>query len=154
MSISPSFSVSPSISPSPSAGYAEYSRGVYATLPLNDNNLSTLYSAGDVATVATDDTNRVIQAGTLQYMVHQFKNFVGTETKRLVFSDLQSSLAPSASPIVLEIYNRVTTTWVELVRNDVLPANIDFSLTKNVMDLSAYKDASNVISCRIWQLAT
>lgn len=157
-SVSPSSSLSPSISPSssvsasPSTGYTGYTSGNYGSLPATDNDLSHVYSAQDVTDVSTNNSVRVPQVGTLQYMVHQFKDFVGSATTRGLMCDCQSDLAPSSSTVYLQIYNHNTSTWTTIASNSTAAANTDFVLQASV-NLTNYKDASNVISCRIYQLA-
>lgn len=154
-SASPSGSESKSLSPSasPSTGYTGYSRGNYAELPANDDDLETVYSAQDVLDVASNDETRVGQVATGEYMIHQYKNFVGANTDCTLLWEGQSSLAPSASIVKLQIYNRDTPAWEDVDTDDTTGANSDFELTGVIADLTNYKSTSNVISCRIWQLA-
>lgn len=147
-----SASISPSASPS--TGYTGYTRGNYASLPINDSDLSTSYSAGDVTDVATDNSVRVSQSAVGEYMLHQFKDFVGSATHCVLTWNGQSSLAPSTSGVYLQIYNQNTTTWETLDSNTSAGASIDFTLSAPVSSLTNYKDGSNVISCRVYQLAT
>jgi hypothetical protein len=152
---SPSASASKSISPSasPSIGYTGYTRGNYAELPADDTDLENAYSAQDVLDVADDDAVRVGQVGAGEYMVHQFKRFV-TTTGCMPTWNGQSSLAPSTSTVYLQIYNRVTPGWETIDSDNTTGANTDFDLTATVADLTNYKDERNIISCRIYQLAT
>lgn len=157
-SLSPSVSESPSpsLSPSasPSAGYSVYTRGDYADLPTNDNDLESTYTETDETNVATKNDVRVAQTGTSQYMIHQFKNFVGSQTSCQVECELQTTLAPSSSTVYLQIYNRNTSAWVTIDSDNTSGADTDFTLIAEVADLTNYKDASNVISCRVYQLST
>jgi len=134
-------------------GYTGYTRGDEATLPTNDTDLETAYTAQNVTDVATDDGVRVGQTGTLQYMIHQFKNFVPVSSTLLNWNG-QSSLAPSASIVRLQIYNRNTPAWETVDSDNTTGANTDFDLSGNIADLTNYKDAGNVISCRVYQEAT
>lgn len=157
-SVSPSSSVSPSISPSispsPSAGYEEYSRGDYAVLPTNNNDLETLYSAQDYLDVNEKDDVYVAQTGTGEYMIHEFKDFVGANSMCNVEWEGKTSLAPLLSEVVLEIYNHNTDVWDEIDSESVLALpDVDFSLSAGIADLTDYKDGSNVITCRVLQLA-
>lgn len=115
--------------------------------------METNYSAQNITDVATNDAIRVSQTGQLEYMVHQFKDFVGTNTECILSWDGQSDLAPSTSTVYLQIYNRNTTTWDTIDSDAITGANTDFILTATVADLTNYKDAGNVISCRVYQLA-
>jgi hypothetical protein len=128
-----------------------YSRGPYSSLPAADADLSTAYSAGDVTKVGTDDTDYVDQAATQQYMIHEFKDDVGTASSATITCIARTSLLPSSSIVKLQIYNRTTTTWVDVDTDDASPINTDFTLS-GVVDVSAnYKDGSNIICCRVWQ---
>lgn len=129
-----------------------YSRGNYAELPTNDDDLETMYSPQDVIDVATNDTIRVLQAGTGQYVIHQFKNFTGIAISASPTWDGQTNLAPGASPVILEIYNQVSGLWEEIDRDDSSPIDTDFTLTAGVADLGNYKNTQQVVSCRVYQL--
>ena len=131
-----------------------YTRGEYVATPADDTNLTTNYSAQDVLDVAEDDdTTYVGQTATENYMIHQFKNFVGDNPSCQVTWNGKSTLAPSASIVKLQIYNIDTTTWVDVATNNVADANTDFTLSGPIADLSPYTDTSNVITCRVWQEA-
>lgn len=123
-------------------------------MPGDDDDLSTTYSAGDITDVALSDLDRVDQEGTGNYMVHQFKDFVGSQTSVTLTAIGQSTLAPDTSSIYLQIYNQDTTTWNLVDSNSDTAADTNFTLAGVVADLTDYKDASNVISCRVYQLAT
>jgi len=86
-------------------------------------------------------------------MIHQFKNFVGAETSATVTSVSQSTQALSTSTAYLQIYNLNTTTWDAVDSDNTTAANTNFTLEGNVADLTNYKDASNVITCRVYQEA-
>jgi len=150
---SSSISPSASISPSPSAGYTGYTRGDEVSLPTDDADLETNYSGGDVTDVATKNDVRVDQNSTAEYAIHQYNNFLGTSTSISVEWEGQSNTAGTWSTIYLQVYNRDTPGWETLDNNNSVAADTDFSLTGNVADLTNYKDASNVVSFRIYQLA-
>lgn len=130
-----------------------YSRGVYASLPTDDADLTTIYSAGEVSDVATDNDIRVGQTGSGQYIVHQFKNNVGSATTCYVQWQGQTDLSPSVSSVYLQIYNR-STGWQDLTVVGTGSAGIDFTITNVVESLAPYKDGSNIICCRVYQQAT
>lgn len=121
-------------------------------MPANDNDLEVIYSAQDVIDVATKDDVRVAQTAMQQTAIHQFKDHVGTYTSCTLECELQSTLAPSASTIYLQIYNRDTTTWDTVDSDNSTGADTDFILIANVADLTNYKDGNNVISCRTYQV--
>lgn len=133
-------------------GYADFTRGNYANLPADDANLETAYAAQDITDVASQNSVYVGQAGVGEYMIHQYKNFVGDITEATVTCIGRSDRAPSVSTVYLQIYNRNTTTWDTIDTEGAAGASEDFTLTANVT-LTNYKDGSNVISCRVYQQA-
>jgi len=153
ISLSPSISVSLSASPSPSSGFADYTKGNYAELPANDDDLEEPYSAGDIANVATKNDEYVGQTGFLEYMIHQYKNFVGDQPSCQLEWEGQTTFAPTSSTVYLQIYNRITPGWETVDSDNFSNASTDFVLKADIADLTDYKDASNVISSRIYQLA-
>jgi len=86
-------------------------------------------------------------------MIHQYKDFVGAETACSLEWEGQTTLLPSSSTVYLQIYNRNTPAWETVDSDNASPANADFTLSGNIADLTNYKDASNVISCRVYQQA-
>lgn len=85
--------------------------------------------------------------------MHQFKGFVGSETRATIEWEGQSSLAPKYSAVYLQIYNHNTSAWETKTSNSTADDGIDFELSATITDLTNYKDSSNVISCRVYQLA-
>ncbi len=152
-SLSPSASPSSSVSPSPSTGYTDYTRGNYAALPTNDNDLETAYSAGDVTDVSSKNDVYVDQSATNGFMIHQFKEFVGEQVACQVEVEARSTLGCNLSTTYLQIYNHTTGSWVTIDSDNSTAADTDFTLISDVADLTDYKDSSNVISCRVYQEA-
>ena len=154
-SISPSASTSPSssASASPSTGFTGYSRGDYAALPTDDYDLEVIYTASEVTDVATADNFRVAQTASSQYAIHQFKNFAGVNGSCILNWEGQTNLATSLSPMVMQIYNVLTTSWETVATNNSASANTDFTMTANIPVLANYKDTQQVITSRIYQLS-
>lgn len=150
-SVSPSSSPSSSPSASPSAGYQDYTRGNYATLPTDDADLETAYSAQDITDVATKDDVRVSQGAIDQFAIHQYKDFAGNSGT--LEWEGQTNCAAFLSTVYLQIYNRNTTEWETLDSDDTTAADTDFTLTANVADFTNYKDGNGIISSRIYQEA-
>jgi len=145
-------SVSPSVSPSPSPGYELYTRGDYAVLPGDDADLETAYIPQDYLDVDTKNNVRVAQTGPGQeYMIHQFKDFVGAESGCTLECELQTTLDPAVETVFLQIYNHNTTTWDAVDSDNTSAPNLDFTLKGSIPDLTNYKDGSNVVSCRVYQ---
>jgi len=153
VSASPSLSISFSESASPSAGYQQYTKGNYGTLPVNDNDLETAYTSQEVIDVATKDDIRVDQTGIQQNIIHQFKDFVGGAGGCSLECELQSDLAPSSSAVYLQVYNQNSTTWETVDSDNATGANTDFILTAIIADATNYKDAGGLVSCRVYQEA-
>jgi hypothetical protein len=155
-SASESPSISPSVSPSPSPGWKGYTRGNYATLPLNDNDLSVIYSDQDYIDVATIDQIRVSQSATGEYTVHQYRIYAGElidHNECTIYWVGQTDLATSISPVYLQVYNQSTDEWETLFTESTCPANQDFSMDTYIVNLTNYKDDNFVVSFRIYQLS-
>lgn len=93
------------------------------------------------------------QSAQLQYMVHQFKNFVGSAANCGIEFFGESDLPLYNSTAYLQIYNRTTHQWDTLDTNNTWPDEITFELKKKKVDLTNYKNAQNIISCRVYQRA-
>jgi hypothetical protein len=155
------------------AGYKLYTRGDYAVLPADDTNLETNYSESDYTDVATNDTDRVNQSATDEYAIHQYKEYadVSVENNNChVIWIGQTDIDPATSPVYLQIYNQTTHVW-ETINGTPAPfggsyalysgnttyygsqgADVDFRLDYSITDLTNYKDGSNLVSFRLYQL--
>jgi len=159
-STSPSPSATPSNSPSsspsasPSPGYENYTRGDYAALPGDDADLETPYIPQDYTDVSTDNGVRVAQTATDEYAIHEFKNYVGSETGCTVLWNGQTNNPPAINTVYLQIYNQDTDEWETIDTDNTTAASTDFNLTADIADLTDYKNGSLVISCRVYQLDT
>jgi hypothetical protein len=133
-------------------GSSFYTRGYADSLPANDDDLSTAYSTSDLADVLDDDATRVSQVGG-GYIIHQFKWVHTNNTDPITPNiDMQSDTAPSTSTVVLQIYNRNSTTWENLDTDSTTAANTDFTLSETQSsNLSNYYDAQNMVSVRVYQ---
>jgi hypothetical protein len=63
-----------------------------------------------------------------------------------------AGLAPSLSTVYLQIYNTSSDEWETVDSDNSSNADTDFSLIASMEDLTNYKNISNVISCRVYQL--
>lgn len=86
-------------------------------------------------------------------MLHQFKIFAGGRDTCTVYSIARSNLAPTASPVFLQIYNQSTSLWETIASNNSTASDVDFELTDTITDLTNYKDVQGIVSCRVYQLA-
>jgi hypothetical protein len=151
-SASESASISPSASASPGPGFVVFSKGYYASLPVDDTDLTNIYTEQQIIDVSTEDDIYVCQEATNKYDIHQFKNWNDSEINCKLKSRLACSLAPSISTVYLQIYNRNSTLWETVDSNNTAAANTKFTLTAIISDLTNYKDINNVTACRIYQL--
>ncbi len=152
-SVSLSPSVSPSVSPSPSPGWQGYTRGDYAALPTNNNDLENVYSAQDYLDVASKDDTRVGQSATGQFAIHQFKDYVGVSASCSVEWEGQTNCANTFSTVYLQVYNQTSGEWETIDSDNTTGENTDFPLSASIPDLTNYKDGSSVVSCRVYQEA-
>ena len=127
-----------------------YTRGNYEDLPATDANLETGYSVDDITNVGSDNTVRVGQLASGEYAIHQFKQTV-TGTSVDITWNGQSDLAPSTSPVVLEVYNYDTPGWEELDRDSTTAADTDFDLQELGFVPGTDYLSSGVMTCRVYQ---
>jgi len=134
-------------------GYEDYTREANVALPLNDNDLSTPYSVQDYVDVSTIDDIFVSQNATLEYAIHQFKDFAALTNKCTIKWVGQSNCSPVFSTVYLQIYNRTSGLWETIASDNFSAMNTNFNLLAAILDLSDYKDVNMVVSCRIFQLS-
>jgi len=130
-----------------------YTRGDEVALPSDDTDLETKYTPRDAAYVSVAGDERVCQTGTQQYIIHEFKDYVGSNTYCQLNWSGDTTLAPSSSTVYLQIYNRNTLVWDTVASNNTAPADTNFTMSATIPDLTAYKDIATIISCRFYQLA-
>jgi hypothetical protein len=127
--------------------------GDYASLPADDTGLENNYTPQNYIDVDTSDNVRVAQTATGEYAIHQFKNYIATNACSVQWEG-QTDLAPTLSTVYLQIFNRDTSLWETIDSDAISAADTDFVLNADLADLTDYKDASDTISCRAYQLAT
>jgi hypothetical protein len=131
-----------------------YTRGDEAALPAADGDLENAFVIQDYLDVSLDDATRVSQSATNpEFSIFLFKdnNIVVPQEVTLTWNG-QSSLAPSTTPVYLQVYNRNSTTWEAVDDNSIAGANTDFTLTGSIStNLSNYFDANGFIACRVYQ---
>lgn len=121
-------------------------------MPGGDADLATLYSTQDYLDVNVADDTRVPLDGSSGYLIHQFKDYVGGNASCQLNWEGQVTIAPTAATVNLQIYNRNTAAWETVASNNTAAANTDFQFVVGIPSLTDYKDASSVISCRVYQL--
>jgi hypothetical protein len=114
--------------------------------------LETAYTTQDYLDVNTKNDVRVGQTATSEYAIHQFKDYVGANANCNLEWEGQTNLVCSASIVKLQIYNVNTTTWTDVDTDNTSGANTDFTLSGSIADLTNYKDAQDMITCRVYQL--
>ena len=125
-----------------------------AALPADDTDLENAFTPDDYDDVAIDDGTRVAQTATDEYSAFLFKDKHTEDDAINVTWNGQSDLAPSASTIYLQIYNRDTTDWETLDSNNLADADTDFDLEGQVVaNLADYFDDDFWIACRVYQEA-
>ena len=130
-----------------------YTRGNYPSLPADDTDLETAYSASDITDVGSANDIRVSQLASSEFAIHQYKSNVSNRYSATLNWEGQTDLAPTASTVYLQIYNRNSTTWETVDFDDSSGADTDFPLTANIADLTNYKDSNSIIACRVYQQA-
>lgn len=131
-----------------------YSKGDESSLPGNDTDLENIYSESDIDDVSTSDNVRISQTGTNQYVLHQYKDDIGSATSCNLNWEGQTTWPPSSNPVLLQIYNRNTTSWETVDSDNSSSVNTDFVLNGNIADTTNYKDSNGWISCRVYQQVT
>jgi len=147
--------LSPSSSPSPSIGlgYTKYSREAAVTLPSDDADLSTLYTAAEVQKVSLIDGIFVDIGATDEYMIHEYKDFIDISTSIQINWRGKSTQDASKSPIFMQIYDRGAAGWVTIAQDISAAASADVTLKAVIDDTTPYIDSHDVIASRIYQEA-
>lgn len=79
------------------------------------------------------------------------KNTNNTENINITWNG-QSSVATSASPVYLEMYNYSTSSWTQVASNNGTAADTDFTMAyTESTNASNYYDASNWVVVRVYQ---
>jgi hypothetical protein len=130
---------------------ANYSRGNYASLPSGVDDLENVYTEQEMTDIVDDNSVRITQDATSEYAIHQYKNDVGTYPSGIFRWNGQSSLAPSSSPVVLQVYKVNGTTWETKDTKSTGDADTDFDLSFSLADLTDYKDGDGIVTCRVYQ---
>ena len=135
-------------------GWKSYSRGDYADLPTDDLDLENTYTGLDLLNIASEDVSWVLQPATDSYTIHQYKDYIAVNRVTLTWIG-QSNIAPSIANVVLEIYKYAEPAGWEAraTKSDGL-ADIDFTLTADILSLTDYKNPSGIVTCRVYQFAT
>jgi len=122
-------------------------------LPSDDADLNTAFTYQQYLDVAINDEARVEQCTTGGYTIQLFKQQNANNTDYINVSwEGQSGRTPSASPVYLQVYNQITTTWVAVDSDNTTGDDTDFPLSGSVTtDVGNYYAAGNWVSFRVWQ---
>jgi len=121
--------------------------GSNVTLPTDDDDLINIFTSG---TTISDDV-RVSQAGT-DYVIFQFKEQNTDNSKTIVINwEGQSDIAPSVSPVYIQIYNYNKSEWENVLSDWVSGVGADFNIKGRMNINSKYYDSNFYITCRVYQ---
>lgn len=133
-----------------------YTREQNGTLPTSKDDLSTIYTTPEEGDVYFNDAVRVCVSGNPSaYLMHQFKKRNDNRKDRIkVRIDLQCSLAPSTSPVYLQMWNGITNSWETMDTESGKGADEDFSLYADVTDTSYFdfRQIADEVAVRVYQL--
>lgn len=90
-----------------------------------------------------------------RYMLHQFKKENDNRDDRIkVRIDLKTSLAPTSSPVYLQMWNGITLSWETMDSNNTKDANEDFSLYADVSETTYFdfRETFSEVAVRVYQL--
>jgi len=132
-----------------------YSKGFYASLPATAADLTYFLDPEGYADVLTDDSNYDPATSTAQYPIFLFatKHTNNTNAASSTWNG-QSSVAPSGSNVVLQVFRVSTAAWVTVDTETAAGANTDFTLTGAVnSSVSDYYAAGDWIYWRVYQVS-
>jgi hypothetical protein len=141
------------VSPSQPPGSGLFSKEARNTLPTTKANLAIIYGEIDEEDVSTDNSVRVPISGLNTYLLHQYR-IVNTNSKDTIsiLVNLQSTLAPTISPVYLQIWNVNSSTWETLTSNTTAAESVDFDLEYELTaNVENYYDATHEIAIRVYQ---
>ena len=128
-----------------------YTSGSEATLPADTTDLTdhTLDATDLTAVSSNDNSSYVGQLASGEYAIFMFKDTVTGTSVDLTWSG-KTDLAPSTSPVQLQIYNHNTDEWETVDVESAESADTDFNLTKTITSTTNYLDGG-VMTCRVYQ---
>jgi len=136
-----------------------YAKGLYPALPSGTTDPTYYFDPEGYADILTDDNaNRdELAAGAGDYAIVNFISKNSTNTQAITASwNGQSSVAPTASTVYLQVYRfGATNAWVTVASNATSSANSDFTIGGNINSLlSQYYDGSYWTYWRVYQATT
>jgi hypothetical protein len=138
-----------------------YTSGSEATLPADTTDLTDhTYDATDLTAVESNDNSSYVgQAAAGEYAIHMFKDAVTGTSVDLTWSG-KTDLAPSTSPVQLQVYKVAATAgWVNApgagASDSTTAADTDFDLTSTLSTTTTPTLADcldgGVLTCRVYQ---
>jgi hypothetical protein len=136
---------------SPSAGYEDYTKGDYVSIPTGIADLTNSYTTQEYTDVSSVNGVFVSQNTNANYTIHQFKEYCGSSNICNLTCVCQTNYLPALSPVYLQIYNRNSSLWETIDTNNSANVDTNFTLSADVLNLTNYKDNNTVIVCRVYQ---
>jgi hypothetical protein len=129
-----------------------YTRGPYESPPINDDDLITEYDVAEKIKISTNNSVYVSQAGGGFFAIHQFRVEASDMTNIKVQWDGRSSLAPTISSVVMQVYMFGLQEWTTVATESLEAANTDFLMTCTLDDITQlYKNPMGDIVFRVYQ---
>lgn len=124
-----------------------------ATLPSTNAELSHVLDAGELTAIGSPDSIYASVNNTLGYGIMQFEYDATGKTSLVVtWQDGKADIAPSSSPVKLQIYKVAAPAgWEDLDSNSAAAAGATFTLTGTKAVLTDYVDGSNIVYVRVYQ---
>lgn len=124
-----------------------------ATLPSTNAELSHVLDATELTAIGSPDSIYASVNNTLGYGIMQFEYDATGKTSLVVtWQDGKADIAPSSSPVKLQIYKVAAPAgWEDLDSNNAAAAGATFTLTGTKAVLTDYVDGSNIVYVRVYQ---
>jgi len=131
---------------------AHFTKQSNPTLPTTATPLSTAYTKAEVVNVSSDNSVYTDVTGN-QYLLHMYERTNTNSTDQISATwNGKTTLAPSASTVYLQIWNKTSSSWETLASDNTTAANTDFTLTGSITSsLSDYYQTGNKVVFRVYQ---
>jgi len=135
-------------------GYGvSYSYQVLSSLPSNEAQLANAFDLTDYSEALADDTSYADSTGNNNYNAFVFsKAHTDNTTPISVRWKGKTDLSPASSPVIMQIYNYTTATWMPADSDNTTPAGTEFELLASVpVSPGNYYGSSNEVTVRVYQ---
>lgn len=126
-------------------------------MSFTNSDLVNPFNAVNYSDVLAGDSDYFIETGS-QYVIAQYKQQAVNNTQNINITWRgRTTLSPSQSPVLLQVYNQNTPGWETWASQTVIAADTDFQMTanstNNALDatLAHYYDSQNRVSVRVYQ---